>query len=60
MSLVLFRSLSLDSKENQETKDKREHPGDQEELVLQERLAYQGLKERKALWDVMEKLAQME
>lgn len=60
MSLALFRSLCLDSKGNQGTKDKKEHLGDQEELVLQERLAYLGLKDRKASWDVMGKLVQME
>lgn len=59
-NLALFRSLSPDSKENPEKKDKREHLGDQEELVRQGRLVHLGSKDTKALWDVMEKLAQVE
>lgn len=59
-SLALFRSSSLDSKENQEKKDKKEPLGDRGESVLQERLANLDLKDRKALWDVMEKLARVE
>lgn len=59
-SPALFRSLSRDSKENQERKGKRGHQGDQEELALQEKLVNLGLKDRKALWDVMEKWAQVE
>lgn len=47
-SPALFRSWSLDSKENQERKDKKERRGDLEELALLERLVNLGLKVRKA------------
>lgn len=47
-SPALFRSLSLDSKENQERKDKKEYQGDQDELALMERLVKLGSKVKKA------------
>lgn len=47
-SLALFRSWSLDSKENQERRDKKAHRGDQEESALLERSVNLGSKARKA------------